>query len=1011
VLPAGSAPVNPVTVHDDLRAGLPLRSLESPSHAVRVQRLPAHRFVVDLQEGAAPADADFVLEWRPEAGREPRAAVYTQERDGERFVLLMVLPPAGEATDLTRIPREAIFVVDTSGSMQGESLEQAKRALTSALGRLQPDDRFNVVQFNSVVTPLFPTSVPAAPEAVEQARRWVGDLVADGGTEMLAALRQVLLPAGDWEGLRQVVFITDGQVGNEPELFQYIVEHLGESRLFTVGIGAAPNAHFMRKAAEFGRGTSTAIESVERVEKGMGDLLAALESPVIRDLQVRWDDPTAETWPKRLPDLYLGAPLILAARLTGTGEGVAVSGARGDLARVPWEVALSLAGAIPGEGIDKLWARQKVESLIDSQVRGADDEQVRRAVTRLGLRHGLLTPYTSLVAVDVTPSAAPGEPSERHALPLNQPRGGVDASGGVVSESILVFGSIGWMETASSACTFEDREMDELPGWPDPWAVLRRAPGVLTGLQSPLDARPPFFTAAGAPADQSIVMVDSLEIADAASLDLYSVDPGLIPVEQAEVIIGGADFAAAVPGARLNLLTERGTNELRGSAYSLWAREGERGGSVGDELRRHETSGLDLGGPLRVDELWLWGFWGRQEVRAVAPGGPGEANRVTGSWTRGDATEDGRGAGMDRAPEATWDHDGRMEVLRLEDSHVFSPNLFAVGSYGEVDRHARDLPTGSGMDAAIDPAGMARGSWPAWKADAQARDASLEGVFYAQRFGSHELRSGARWRDEDERTALEGQDAAVLAGEVFGLPRGTAVAQLLETRESAVGSGLRSLWAQDLWRREGLTLGLGLRYDDQRLGGFGVQAGTLSPRFEVLWTPETFEKTQLQGAWGRFTSRLGPGVAGVARLRPGSPAAVYSLFADADGDLVLDGGEAGSLRPWFSGGADLSVDPGLRPEITDEVILGVRRELWHSGWAPPTGAAAPSSRAACWCATARPARCSPPPPATGCPAAPSPVRCRTARPTKRPGSTCGPASRPPAGRSSPTATGGRRSWV
>ena len=139
-------------------------------------------------------------------------------------------------------------------------------------------------------------------------------LRADGGTEMAGALA-FALDGRDTPGfLRQVVFMTDGAVGNEDQLFKLIAQRLGSTRLFTVGIGSAPNSHFMTKAAQFGRGTFTYIGDLREVQDKMARLFAKIESPVLRDVSIRWPDGTpVETFPARVPDLYLGEPIVVAA--------------------------------------------------------------------------------------------------------------------------------------------------------------------------------------------------------------------------------------------------------------------------------------------------------------------------------------------------------------------------------------------------------------------------------------------------------------------------------------------------------------------------------------------------------------------------------------------------------------------------------------------------------------------------------------------------------------------------
>ncbi len=420
VIHPDQGPINPVRIRVDLDAGVPLSRVGSPSHPIRLEKREASRWLVELEEGTVAADRDFVLEWQPEAAQLPRAALFTEERGGDHHALLMVMPPQGEDAPRSRMSRETIFVIDTSGSMHGTSIEQARSALLLALDRLQPDDWFNVIQFNSATEALFPTSVRAHRSALEEAQHYVKRLGAEGGTQMLPALRAALGASEAGGAVRQVIFITDGNVGNAAQLFSYVKQHLGASRLFTVGIGSAPNSHFMRKAAQFGRGTFTHIGSPQETSARMRELFAKLESPVLHEIRVAWGDSRAESWPEPIPDLYLGEPILVVARLPEPGGDVVVSGQRD---RDHWELRFGLVGGAQETGIDKLWARRKIAALVDSLAEGADADAVRREITELGIRHHLVSKYTSLVAVDVTPTAPPGATAKTRPLPVNLPAG------------------------------------------------------------------------------------------------------------------------------------------------------------------------------------------------------------------------------------------------------------------------------------------------------------------------------------------------------------------------------------------------------------------------------------------------------------------------------------------------------------------------------------------------------------------------------------------------------------
>jgi Ca-activated chloride channel family protein len=420
VLHPDQGPVNPVRIRIDLDAGVPLSRIHSPSHEIRTEERGSSRYLVELGGETVAADRDFVLEWEPVAAERPRAALFTDQLDGDHYALLMVMPPQGDGALRSRMSRETIFVIDTSGSMHGTSIEQARSALLLALERLQPDDWFNVIQFNNATEALYPTSVRAQRSAVKEAQRYVKRLDAEGGTQMLPALREALGGSKAGGAVRQIIFITDGNVGNELQLFSYLKRHLGESRLFTVGIGSAPNSHFMRKAARFGRGTFTHIGSPGEISARMGELLGKLESPVLHDIRVAWGDPRTESWPDRIPDLYLGEPILVVARLPQPGGEVVLSGRRD---RDLWELRFGLVGGARGTGIDKLWARKKIAALMDGLAEGADADAVRREITELGLHHHLVSKYTSLVAVDVTPTAPAGTPSKPRPLPVNLPAG------------------------------------------------------------------------------------------------------------------------------------------------------------------------------------------------------------------------------------------------------------------------------------------------------------------------------------------------------------------------------------------------------------------------------------------------------------------------------------------------------------------------------------------------------------------------------------------------------------
>ncbi len=424
-----AGPWNPVTLNIELDAGFPLAELRSPYHRLKVSNRRDGRASITLAAGAVPADRDFELVWMPQTGTAPVASLFRETVGGDTYLLVMVLPPHADGAR-NPPPRDAIFVIDRSGSMAGTSIKQARLALKLALDRLRPGDRFNIIRFANKHDSLFRGVRPADKLNVGRAKAFVSATKAGGGTEMAPALRLALSGGRDTGRLRQVVFLTDGAVGNELQLLRDIESRLNGSRLFTIGIGSAPNSYFMRKAAAAGRGSFTYIGRLSEVAARMDGLFRKLERPAMTDLLTVWslapnEGSGVDTYPKLLPDLYHGEPLVVAVKLPGAAAPDATDSVQitGILGGRQWRHKLALAGARAAQGISLLWARARIADLTDSLREGAKPAMVRAAVIATALRHNLVSRYTSLVAVAKQRTRPADTPLARAKLPLNLPKG------------------------------------------------------------------------------------------------------------------------------------------------------------------------------------------------------------------------------------------------------------------------------------------------------------------------------------------------------------------------------------------------------------------------------------------------------------------------------------------------------------------------------------------------------------------------------------------------------------
>lgn len=420
--PAGAEGLRlPVNFDISLEAGVPIADISSQSHGLVVTKADADSATIHLKDGEVPADRDFILSWKPEPANAPTASLFRETRNGEDYLLAVVNPPAIKVQGQRR-DRETIFVIDNSGSMSGESMDQAKQGLLLALDRLAPTDEFNVIRFDDTMDILFTTAVAANEQNLARAKRFVSNLEANGGTEMLPALRAALVDndKSNTEEVRQVVFITDGSIGNEDELFSAITGGLGRSRLFTVGIGSAPNAYFMTRAARQGRGTFTYMDDVTKVTEQSAKLFAAFENPVMTDLAVKLPTGAADAYPSPLPDLYSGEPVTLVLRAADLKGDLTLSGR---LNGSSWSQTFSIADAASTKGVAQLWGRAKIAGFEESRYSGMSLEDVDKGVLKTALDFHLVSRLTSLVAVDKTPARPAGETLDTRQIASMLPKG------------------------------------------------------------------------------------------------------------------------------------------------------------------------------------------------------------------------------------------------------------------------------------------------------------------------------------------------------------------------------------------------------------------------------------------------------------------------------------------------------------------------------------------------------------------------------------------------------------
>lgn len=419
--PEGQPPAESFALSVSVSGGMPLESLSSPSHKLAVEWKGRTEAAVTLDPSeSSGANRDFILRYSLSGGQIRSGLLMTEGAD-ENFFLLMVQPPQRVTSDLIP-PREYVFVLDVSGSMNGFPLDTAKTLLRELIGSLRPDETFNVVFFSGGSNILAPASVGATPENIASAIRMIDSQRGGGGTELLAAVqRAVGLPHPEGRS-RHVVVVTDGFIGAEKDVHDFIRSNLGRANVYAFGIGSSVNRHLIEGIAKAGLGEPFIVLNPQEAPRQAARFKTYVQSPVLTGLSVQYAGFEAyDVEPASLPDVLAERPIIVHGKWRGARGGtITVSGVSG---RGRWVRRFAPADNAPSArhgALRTLWARQRVADISDFGF-GSETSEQRAELVRLGLKYSLLTKHTSFIAVhEVVRNLAGGAEDVRQPLPLPQ---------------------------------------------------------------------------------------------------------------------------------------------------------------------------------------------------------------------------------------------------------------------------------------------------------------------------------------------------------------------------------------------------------------------------------------------------------------------------------------------------------------------------------------------------------------------------------------------------------------
>ncbi|WP_428937058.1 VIT domain-containing protein [Fontivita pretiosa] len=402
-------PLRSVSVNVDLTSNTPIKSIYSPTHDVEVRPENEKRAVIGFEAKDTRPDIDFklIVTRQPDpvglsllAHREPG------QREG--YFMLLASPGFLESRDEIQ-PKNICFVLDTSGSMAGPKLEQAKKALLFCLANLNTGDRFEIIRFSTEAENLFGSFVDAKPQNLEKAREFVGRLKPIGGTAIDSALALALALPRDGSRPTSIIFLTDGQptIGerNEDRIVSRIARPDMKLRVFPFGLGTDVNTNLLDRIANQTHAFPQYVLPAEDIEVKVSNFYTRIQSPVMTDIRLELsgssDVRISHLYPGELPDLFRGQTLVAFGRYSGGGQSlVQIAGMRNGQ-RAVFQTSFNFPEEQTGNSfIPRLWATRRVGWLLDEIRLHGESKELVDEVTQLARQHGIVTPYTAYLILE-----------------------------------------------------------------------------------------------------------------------------------------------------------------------------------------------------------------------------------------------------------------------------------------------------------------------------------------------------------------------------------------------------------------------------------------------------------------------------------------------------------------------------------------------------------------------------------------------------------------------------------
>ncbi|MFP4411270.1 VIT domain-containing protein [Coleofasciculus sp.] len=424
VLKPGTRSGHDINVTVEINAGVPIQDVLSPSHQIRTQRRGE---TVQVQLGGEDTipNKDLILRYQV-AGDRTQATILSQaDEQGGHFALYLI--PALDYRPNEIVPKDVVFLMDTSGSQRGEPLLKSQELMRRFINGLNPDDTFTIIDFANTTTQLSPQPLANTAQNRTQALNYINALQANGGTELMNGMRAVLnFPPSAPNRLRSVVLLTDGYIGNEAEVIAEVQRQLKPgNRLYSFGVGSSVNRFLLNRLAEVGRGRAQIIRQDEPTQEVAETFLRQINNPVLTNIQVSWqgEGTSAQIYPLAAPDLFANQPLVLFGRKSDRRNGIIkITGRAAGGQRYERTLSVNFDQSTDNPAIAQLWGRARIKDLMN-QMFGGETKSGVEAVTQTALDYNLLSQYTAFVAVSEEVRVEPDGTRRRVQVPVELPEG------------------------------------------------------------------------------------------------------------------------------------------------------------------------------------------------------------------------------------------------------------------------------------------------------------------------------------------------------------------------------------------------------------------------------------------------------------------------------------------------------------------------------------------------------------------------------------------------------------